>query len=211
MFYNKKIIVADCEKTIKTFFNKYRNKEFKAMVDWIYTDLDKHKLNEMYYIYSGLFNENKRDNTLTKPVDYITIRKLMSMINLFDRFNKCDDYIDYLSNINIYKKKHFKKLIEITDSKMIYGQMSIFDEIKEENSTKKTQQDEKYLDEYVNIKNEILNSPWDDEYIKECFFKNSLPYNFNQIMTLEDKVRAGMIDIIDYLDLKEKKKSKGYK
>ena len=202
-FKDGSIKVKDVEKTIKTFFNKYRNKDFKEMVDWIYTDLNEHKLKEIHIIYNQLFDKEKKDTVLNKNVDYKVIRKLFCLINLSNKFDKCSDYINYLSDINVYKKKHIEKLLDITDPNNINGQMT-FDEMNDK-------KEDGYLSDYINLKNEILNSSWDDEYIKECVEKNIIPYNFNEIMTLEDKVRAGLIDIVDYIHLKEENKSKGLK
>ena len=197
-----KVKVDDVSKLIITFFNKIKKDEFKDFVEYYYTDLNPHAIRNFQRIYATIFNDpSVRD----EYVEYKDVRSLLSIIIHYDRFKDIKLYQDYLFKINRYTIDNKEKLIEMTDSNTIQGQMSFSfenNEVKYHNMSEVidelnlTNEDE-YVD-YYELYDRLSSEPWDDPYFKECLDKNTFPENAYQVMTLNDKVRAGMITPLDF-------------
>ena len=208
---SNKVKVDDAKKLIITFFNKMKNDEFRSFVEYYYTDINSHTLRNFQRIFATIFNNPE---VKEEYVDYKDLRGLLSIITYYDRFKTLKDYQDYLFNINRYVVDNKQKLIEMTDSKTVHGQMSFSfvdgnvvyhnmnDVIKELNI-----EDDKpidYYEEYFVIQAE----PFDNPECKKWVEDNTFPKDANQRMTLNDKIRTGFITPFEYQDMMYKRNVK---
>ncbi|MBP3766336.1 MAG: hypothetical protein J6G98_04070 [Bacilli bacterium] len=208
---SNKVKVGAAKELIITFFNKLRKDDFKKFVDYYYTDINSHTLRNFQRIFATIFNNPEVEE---EYVDYKDLRGLLSIITYYDRFKNLKDYQDYLFNINRYIVDNKQKLIEMTDSKTVHGQMSFSfvdgnlvyhnmnDVIKELNI-----EDDKpidYYEEYFVIQAE----PFDNPECKKWVEDNTFPKDANQRMTLNDKIRTGFITPFEYQDIMYKRNVK---
>jgi hypothetical protein len=196
-----KLKVDDVSKLIITFFNKLKKQDFKDFVEYYYTDLNPHAIKNFQRIYATIFND---PSVREESIEYRDARSLLSILIQYNRFKDVKIYQDYLFKVNRYTKDHFDELVKMTDSNNIQGQMSFSFEdgiVKYHNMSDIIDEFDLKNDgeiDYYELYDQLSYEPWDDPYFKECFEKNIFPENAYQIMTLNDKVRAGMITPLEF-------------
>lgn len=218
---NNKVKVKEVEHLIKVFFNKYKNKDFREIADFYYSDMDEHILKRIRIIFSNLFNPDKREKTLNEYVSYSEIRKFSSIIHYYEKYKKFDKYLENMNNIGRYIVNHKETLLELTNSNIITGQISFdftnqglinSDENKTniiDDYTKDMISEEKQImAEYEEIDN-LKKQPWDNPLAEQYFKSLQFPSDFDfSSLTLEDQFRMGRIDAVDYRYAKMKEESK---
>lgn len=199
---SNKLKVSDIERLIIKFINGMKKDDFRRFVEYYYTDLNSHTLRNFQRIFATMFNNPSIKN---ENVDYKDARSLLSIITHYNRFKDLKKYQDYLFDINRYIIEHKLELSNLTDSKTTQGQMSfsfengnlIYHDMNEVIKELDLDENEEYVD-YYELYDKLHYEPWDDPYFEVCAIKNSFPKNAYQAMTLNDKVRAGMITALDF-------------
>ena len=194
-----KINIKDAKDVIMTFYNKYRNADFKGFADYYYSEVNEHKIRSYRQYYAHLIDKTQLDEY--KP--YNEIRQFIIVMEQYKKYKNSKNHIDYLNDISHYILDHKKELLDMTNKNNITGQIKFdFDFINSQGNTEPTEEKE-YMEEYYEEMNKVKNAPWDDPKM-EAIFKDrwaTIPANFNELLSDGDKFRAGLIDYPTYRSL----------
>ena len=157
----------------------FNNKEYRDIVNYVINQHDiKHLLNYKHYI----------KDTKSNPIKYSLLRDVVSTMYEFEKSKTFDRFIE-----DVYDRDDYvKDIIRILPEK-----------------TKITKNDLNPISRATREEVEIIkNEPWDDIEAKEQFENNSIKERTLLTLTLEDKLRAGIIDANEYILSKEKYETK---
>ena len=176
----RNISISECSYLLQYFEALYyNNEEYRDIVNYVINDHDiKHLLNYKVYI----------KDTKSNPIKYTLLRDVVSTLYEFE------------------KSKTFERFVND-----VYGREDYIREIKsvlpEKINVKKGDFKPVVRDSYENIER-IKHEEWDNIDAKEQFKNSSIKERTLLTLTLEDKLRAGLIDANDYSNTKEKYETK---
>ena len=151
--------------------------------------------NELYDIANEIVGKETIDRVVAykekpekfkkSPINYIVIRNMLSSLLEYEKYSTYQNYM-----VNTYDK-------ELYDDKIA--------NILPKNKVIKKQEIRNYSKEELN---NIKNSKWDNELAKEEFSKPIINITILNTLTLEDRLRAGLIDELEYENTRKDKESK---
>lgn len=216
------ILLKDTDNLINRFLKKcYSRKSFYIFMTNPYSKVDKYIIDKI--MKNKELNYSIKYSLKDKITNYLTIRNIISMWNLYDELRKkyenddeielgkkiTKDYIEILNSRNNRKEIH-KEIKEKTNKNYIEGQINMDEYLKEKEISY-----EEGMQNLLDKANELRERPFDDPYIQKLYNEGGIekaiqiPSDIRNSLSLEDKYKLGLVgDVVDYLNLKRKNNGK---
>ena len=171
----RSLALSDCAYLLHYFEDLfYKNEEFRSIASYVINEHDlKHLLNYEYYI------KDKKSN----PIKYSLLREVVSIMYEFEKNKSFEGFMN-----DVYAREDYIKEVMAVLPDKINVKKSDLNPMSRE-----------IIDEV----SEIRNTAWDNEAAKEQFDAGTINERDLRTLTLEDRLRAGLIDEIEYSNNKE--------
>ena len=157
----------------------YNNEEYRDIVRYMINEHDiKHLLNYKYYI------KDKKSN----PIKYILLRDVVSTMYEYEKNKSFEKFMG-----DVYgREDYISEIISVLPEKVSVKKSDLNPISKES------------LDQI----DEIKSGTWDNENAKKQFIEGTIKEKDLMTLTLEDRLRAGLIDSIEFSNTRERNETK---